>query len=238
METAVCLITNNNYLETRYCIENLMSKTSVKFRLQILDNGSTDSELVAYLDHVAKKNKGYFKHYVNPVSLAECYNFLIQTVYQENCVFFPTKYLVDDNWLEDLLTSLETIQSCGVACIRPVDTKIVFTPLLHNSFEEEDDFLKNVIETRDKINTVVAFKRSILETVGKFDEHLNSPSFEISEFCFRTKLNGFNNYYIRQQSCYALPVQNELLFPTITKENIDNFKQAIETMYKVKTFIK
>jgi hypothetical protein len=28
------------------------------------------------------------------------------------------------------------------------------------------------------------------------------------------------------------------LFPTITKENIDNFKQAIETMYKVKTFIK
>jgi hypothetical protein len=74
-----------------------MSKTSVKFRLQILDNGSTDSELVAYLDHVAKKNKGYFKHYVNPVSLAECYNSLIQNVYQENCVFFPTKYLVDDD---------------------------------------------------------------------------------------------------------------------------------------------
>lgn len=238
METAVCLITNNNYLETRYCIENLMEKTSLNYRLQILDNGSTDSELVSYLTQLTKKNKGYFKHYQNPVSLSECYNFLLQTVYQENCVFFPTKYLVDDNWLEDLITSLETIQSCGVACIRPIDTKIVFTPLLHNSFEQEDDYLENVIQTRDKINTVIAFKRNIIETVGTFDQNLNSPSFELSEFCFRVKLNGFNNYYIRQQSCYPMPLKNEILFPEITSENIANFKQAIETMYKVKTFIK
>ena len=238
METAVCLITNNNYLETRYCIENFMQKTSHTYRLHILDNGSTNSELIGYLEHLAKKHKGYFKHYVNPVSLAECYNFLLQTVYQENCVFFPVKFLVDDDWLEDLITSLDTIQNCGVACIRPIDTKISFTPLLHNSWSEEDDYLESVIATRDKINTVIAFKKKVVDEVGTFDQQLNSPSFEISEFCFRVKINGHNNYYIRKQSCYQIPVQNQILFPEITKENIANFKQAIETMYKVRTFIK
>jgi hypothetical protein len=215
-----------------------MTKTTQPYRLHILDNGSTDSELVSYLNQLAQKQKGYFKHYPNPVSLAECYNFLLQTVYQENCVFFPTRFLVDNEWLEDLLTSLDTIQSCGVACIRPIDTKISFTPLLHNSWHEEDDYLENVIATRDKINTVIAFKKKVVDEVGTFDVRLNSPSFEISEFCFRVKINGYNNYYIRKQSCYQLPIENPILFPQITKENIENFKQAIETMYKVKTFIK
>lgn len=238
METAVCLITNNNYLETRYCIENLMLKTSYNYRLHILDNGSSDSELQGYLQYIAKTKNGYYKHYEEPKSIAECYNFLLQTVYQENCVFFPVNSLVDYDWLEDLITSLNTIQNCGVACIRPIDTKIIYTPLLHNSFEQEDDYLENVISTRDKINTIVAFKRSIIDEVGIFDAYLDSAGFEISEFCFRSKLNGYNNYYIRKQSCYPMQLDNEVLFPKITKENVDKFKEAIDTMYKVKTFKK
>jgi hypothetical protein len=110
--------------------------------------------------------------------------------------------------------------------------------LLHNSFEQEDDYLENVISTRDKINTIVAFKRTIIDEVGVFDVYLDSAGFEISEFCFRSKLNGYNNYYIRKQSCYPMAIDNNVLFPKITKENVDKFKEAIDTMYKVKTFKK
>jgi iron-sulfur cluster repair protein YtfE (RIC family) len=35
-----------------------------------------------------------------------------------------------------------------------------------------------------------------------------------------------------------MQLENEVLFPKITKENVDKFKEAIDTMYKVKTFKK
>jgi hypothetical protein len=80
-----------------------MLKTSYKYRLHILDNGSIDSELQGFLQYIAKKHNGYYKHYQEAKPLSECYNFLLQTVYQENCVFFPVNSLVDYDWLEDHL---------------------------------------------------------------------------------------------------------------------------------------
>ena len=82
------------------------------------------------------------------------------------------------------------------------------------------------------------FKKKVTSIVGNFDVHLQSPGFELSEFCFRVKANGFQNYYIRKQMVYKMKMNNEVLFPKITKDNVAHFKEAIEIMFKVKTFRK
>jgi len=237
-EIAICLIIHNDYYATRYCIENLMSKTNHKFRFQIVDNASTDENVIEYIKTLAEKEKGHLHRFSEQKSLTECYNYLLQTVYQEYCIIFPLNCIVGFNWLEDLITSAEKIENFGCVCIRPIGMEIQFLPVLHTSILEPEDYLENVIETRDAINTVVLFKKELTSIVGNFDVHLQSPGFELSEFCFRIKVNGFQNYYIRKQMLYKMRINNEVLFPKMNKDNIAQFKEAIEIMFKVKTFRK
>lgn len=235
---AVCLITNNDYLSTRYVIENLMQKTALKFRLQIVDNGSKEEDLKEYLRWLTTETKGYLKELPDPKPLAECYNFLLQTVNQEVCVFFPVNILVNDYWLEDLLTGINSIDNSGIIGIRPTSTPIKFAPLLHHSFTKSDDYLENTIAFPDRVNTVVCFKKNRVETIGTFDINLDSAGYELSEFCFRIKANGYNNCFIRKQSCFQIPVKNEVLFPPLTPDKFQKFKIAVETMFKVRQFVK
>jgi hypothetical protein len=235
---AICLITNNNYLETRYVIENLMLKTACKYRLQIVDNGSTDTDLKDYLKHLTTKNKGYLKEFPSVKPLAECYDFLLQTVYQDICVFFPTNCLVNNRWLEDLVTNINAVANSGIVGIRPNGTQIRFTPVLHNSYTKEDDYLENIIICPEKINTVVAFKKSCIEESGNFDKGLGAEGYELSEFAFRIKINGYVNCFIKNQTCHLIPIENEVLFPKPTPDKFQKFKNAIQTMFKVRKFIK
>lgn len=239
MEIIVCLITHNNYYQTRYCIENLTQKTSHKFRLHILDNNSDDKKLLSYLEQVTKDiKKGFLIKQNQKLPLSECYNILLTTCDKNICVLFPVNCIVDNYWLEDLVTSLDTIQNCGCACIRPVGSKIEFSPVLTKSLFDKEDSLENVLVTNDQTNTVIAIKQEIVQQVGMIDKDLNAPGFELPEFALRVKVNGFNNYFIRKQSVFKLDIKDEVLFPKITKDSIKNFKETVNLMFKYKRFKK
>jgi len=239
METVICLITYNNYYETRYCIENLIAKTSLPFRLHIVDNNSSDARLTKFLQKITKDiSKGFLYKQDKQISLAECYNLLLTTAGNNNCVLFPVNCIVYYNWLEDLNTSLEMIKDCGCACIRPTNTKIEFSAVLKHSLFDGEDIIENVLHTNEKVSTVIAFKPDILKAAGVFDVNLNANGFELSEFCLRVRVNGYNNYYIRKQAVYKMPFKNEVLFPKITDESILKFKETVNLMFKHKRFKK
>ena len=239
METVICLITNNNYFETRYCIENLMSKTSLPFRLHIVDNNSSDVRLTNYLNKITKDiSKGFLYKQNKQISLSECNNLLLTTAGENNCVLFPINCIVDNNWLEDLSTSLQMIKNVGCACLRPTNAKIEFSPVLKESLYAGEDVLENVMQTNEKVSTVLAFKPEILKVAGVFDVNLNAHGFELSEFCLRVRVNGYSNYYIRKQTVYKMPIKNEILFPKIVEENIVKFKETVNLMFKYKRFKK
>ena len=238
MEPIICLITNNNYYQTRYCIENFTAKTSLKFRLHILDNNSSDEELLKYLESITKDiKKGYLYRQNQELSLSDCYNLLFTTCQDNICILFPVNCIVDNYWLEDLISSLNSVDKAGCVCIKPIENKIDFTPVLTDTFIEEN-ILENVIQTTEHINSVIAVKSEIVSQVGKIDSDLNATGFELSEFALRVKVNGFNNFYIRKQSLFKMPFDNKVLFPKITKENIKKFKETVNLMFKHKRFKK
>lgn len=238
MEPIICLITNNNYYQTRYCIENFTAKTSLKFRLHILDNNSSDSELIKYLESITKDiQKGFLYRQNQQLSLSECYNLLFTTCQESVCILFPVNCIVDNYWLEDLVSSINSVEKPGCICIKPLANKIEFSPVLTNNFIGES-IIENFIQTPEQINSVIAVKSEVITQVGKIDSDLNATGFELSEFALRVKVNGFNNLYIRKQSVFKMPFDNEILFPKTTKENIKKFKETVNLMFKHKRFKK
>jgi hypothetical protein len=209
-----------------------------KFRLHILDNNSSDVELLNYLEDITKDiKKGYLYKQNQQLSLSDCYNLLFTTCQESICVLFPVNCIVDNYWLEDLISSINSIENPGCVCIKPLANKIEYSPVLTNNFKGEN-ILENVIQTSEQINSVIAVKSEVVTQVGKIDSDLNATGFELSEFALRVKVNGFNNFYIRKQSVFKIPFENSILFPEITKQNIKKFKETVNLMFKYKRFKK
>lgn len=236
---AVCILTNNLYFETRYVIENLIAKTKCKIRLYIFDNASTDQRIIEYCHNLCKETKGYFKALPKVESISEATNKMIKIIDQENCVLFPVNCLVNNNWLEDLLFYSKNIDNLGCISIRNTFEKVHLMPILHKTTSKPEDELKNIyITENNSVEGLMFFKRSIIDQIGLMDERLQYPGCDYLELCFRFSAHGYHNIYIRNQTLIKLNLDNQIIFPTKTKESVEELKQQIEIMYKNQKFKK
>ena len=234
----VCIVVHNSYYETRYCIENLIAKTNVKFRWYIVNNGSTDSRIIEYCQKLCADSNGYFKS-ITQQSVSAAYNHIVRIVGEEFMVIFPVNHLVNKNWLEDLLHYSKTINNSGVVSIRTGFEKLSFVPLLHTSETDPEDKLLNVhLNENNIVDGVMFLKPKILLETGYLDEHITNSGYELIELCFRISAHGFHNFYIRNQNVIKLPLSNEVLFPLRSKGGMQELKLHIEAMYKKKSFKK
>ena len=114
--------------------------------MHILDNASSDTRVVEYLEKVCEDTKGYFYHAENTMNVGECLNHLLGSVHQEYCAFVPVDALVNQNWLIDLLTQYSILNNSGVLSIRNGSEKLALSPQLHKKavYGEEAE-LKNVL---------------------------------------------------------------------------------------------
>jgi hypothetical protein len=238
-EVAICIVTQNDFFTTKIVIERLLEKTNIKPRLYIVDNASTDQQLISYCFSVCSKNGGYLRILKEQKKYSEAINEMLRIVHQKYCVIFPTNILVNQNWLEDLIYNLKIVQSVGITSIKSGNEKLYFMPLLHKSEVLPEDELKNILITENNaVEGIMCFERSKFDHIGFFDEKLQHKGFEQAEFCFRTASMGMNNIYIRKQSCVKIPLSNEMLFPKKTKEGMDEFKANVEWMIKNQMFKK
>lgn len=237
-ETAVCIIANNLYYQTRYCIENLLAKTKMKVKIYVFDNGTTDERLREYFEKNSKENGWYLNRSETVVSLAEAHSSLLKTFTQKYGCILPVNFLVNSGWLEELLVSVKSCEKAGILSIRSGDENVFIMPLLHHSLTSED-YLSNVWFTENNaVDGLFFFKKEILEKTGLFDTKLNAPGYEKAEFCFRFSANGYRNYYIRKQTALKINTQNEILFPTKTIEGLAAIKESIERMVENRTYKK
>lgn len=231
-EIAICLITNNLYFETRYCIENLISKTQCKMRFYVLDNASSDKNIIEYCKTLCEQTGGYFHQEYSEVSVSKAMNLLLKRVSEKFCVLFPVNCFVHNHWLEDLIHFKKTIHNSGCISIRNGFEKVEFMPVLHHSPVLPEDELLNVYVTENNsVEGLMMFEKSTIdEKVGFFDEQLTEKGCEHLEFCFRFTLNGFQNFYIRKQTLIKLPLPNDVLFPKRNEHAIFELKQAVKFM--------
>lgn len=237
-DIAVCIVTHNDFFTTKLAIDRLIDKTNLKPRLYIIDNGSTDIELMKYLKEVCSQNGWYLKGLTDK-SYSEAINEAVRIVYQKYCVVFPVNAFVQNNWLEDLIHYQKLVPNAGICSIRSGKEHLHFMPLIHKCDSMPEDELKNVlISDTNSVEGILCFERSKCDQIGFFDEKLLHRGFEQHEFCFRIASMGLNNFYIRKQTCLKIPLSNEVLFPNKTKEGMEEFKQQVEWMIKNQMFKK
>lgn len=237
-EIGVCIVVNDSYQQTKYCIENLIAKTECNIRLHILDNGSEDERVINYLKDISRDNKCFLKRVEYPLPLSEAYNMIIQYSYQEMFCLFPINVLVNDFWCEELLSEYSQCENPGVIGIRTGLENFTLSPIIYKSDEPEPK-LKNVwISENNDINGIMFMSREKLSHVGNFYTQLDASGYEVAELCFRFSANGMNNFYIPKHTCSRVDIENKYLFPTRTPDGAKKLKHEIDVMVKTNHFRK
>lgn len=225
---AVCIVLNDLFYQTRYCIENLIEKTKLPIRLYLWNNASEDIEVQIYCNELIEKNNAKYGMCSTKYSISECYNKLIDMVEEDNICIFPINILVNKNWLEDLVASKSQTEKTGIISIRKGINDLALQPILHTSIISED-ILKGVFcNKNNSVEGILYFKKVLYNEIGKFDDNLSAIGYEQMEYCFRVNRKGYRNYYIRNQTCVAIKTDNEVLFPTKTPEGLELLKQRLE----------
>ena len=159
------------------------------------------------LDNLVRKttcNPGILSKKFEGISYADEINTLINISDAEYIVVFSSNILVDDSWCEDLLYYSKKIVDAGcVGIYKTHDSKLSYKPLL-----TIDDDLKNVwVSDNNIVEGVFMFKKSLLtKEIGLFDKLFDKTGFEQAEFSLKLAFSGYNNFYIRKQSCVEMDI--------------------------------
>lgn len=238
-EIAVCIVVNDNYYKIRYVIENLVHKTNCNIKFYILNNASEDKRIGEYCSGLVAIKDGYYTEVEKPISLARAYNILLRRAYQKYILFFPANYLVNNEWCEDLLVSIKTVENAGCVGIRNGVEKVYLSPITHKSLTLPEDELLNVwITDANLIEGLFMIENKLVEVVGHLDERDSNSGYQLIEYSFRFSHNGYKNYYIRKQSAQKINIESEILFPKKTDLSFKQFKSDVEYMIKHKQFKK
>jgi GT2 family glycosyltransferase len=168
----------------------------------------TDTFLEEYaLDNLIRKTTcdiGVLSKKFEGDSYADEMNTLINISDAEYIVVFSSNMLVEDSWCEDLLYYSKKIVDAGCVGIQSVENnKHKYKPLL-----TIDDDLKNVwVSDNNIVEGVFMFKKSLLtKEIGMFDKLFDKTGFEQAEFSLKLAFSGYNNFYIRKQSCVEMEI--------------------------------
>ena len=238
-EIGVLIIVQDNYYKIRYAIENLVHKTNCNIKFYILNNGSEDKRIGDYCSGLVAIKDGYYAEVEKPISISRAYNILLRRAYQKYVVFFPANYLVNNEWCEDLLVSIKTVENAGCVGIRNGNEKLHLSPLTHKTLILPEDELLNVwITDANLIEGLFMIENKLVEVVGHLDERESSYGYQLMEYSFRFSHNGHKNYYIKKQTAKKINIESDTLFPKKTDISLKQFKADIEFMIKNKQFKK
>lgn len=217
-----------------------MQSTKAPYKINIFDLGS-EKEFQDELTTLCKTNEWYYRQFSEQDSRTNVYNFMLSTIATDYAVFLPINVFVTHNWLTDLQHYYESIKNSGAISI-PSDVRnlTLSSKLFDNPTKREDEMRVVWVNSSNIMNDFIFFQRDRIEKIGRFDEkQFDVSSYLLSEFSFRFIANGFLNYYITKNNCVRMPITNdEILFPTKTKEDRKVLQEHINAMVKSKHFKK
>ena len=219
---------------TRYCLDNLLSKTGIDLKdieLLILDNGSKDKRVVEYCKSIADV---YIQEPTN-IGVSKGFNKLFRKANGDFICTIGNDITVQDNWLKDLIHYNSTIINSGISAIYCLLDKGIYNKRL-NVF----------VPSSGLVYGIALWNKKLMNAIGGFDESLNGYGYEDSQFCFRATKSGYLNYYIPNQ--YSTHLGEDLNVDSDyrkkkddnLKKNLPIFQASIQRMmqtnnYKIKT---
>lgn len=238
-EVAILILTHNSPIETAYFLDNIIQNTSVPYRLHIFDYQSELSPMKDMLMKAVKDNNGYYRSIAEQMSMSDIYNEMLKTVYQEYAVFVPINYLVNVNWLVDLIYNYDSVKNAGVISILSNHKNAYLSAEVYETnFKKEDEMKTIWVNQGNMQNELLFFKKDRVQKVGDFDVRLKNVGLEKAEWSYRFLGNGYTNFSITKNTVVSYEIDNPFLFPKITAQAKKELKEQMKIMYKVKQFKK
>lgn len=230
---AICVINYDSFGLTKYCIENLISKTNLPVSIYVYDiDEKSDINKIEYFN-----NFKYFRS--DGKTLNEIKSTFMRESTEDYLCIVPITCLVGRNWLEDLLYNYTQCQNTGVLSIKSQTTKCELSVLPYNS-NENDLILSNVwLGEKNFVSGIMFFNRKISNNLYPlmFGRDNNVNAYADDEMSFVSNLLGKNNFYILKQILVHLEIENEILFPKKTIENTNDFRKYANKLAKANKLI-
>ncbi|NYE56885.1 glycosyltransferase [Carboxydothermus ferrireducens] len=200
--TSIIILTLNNYEISKQCIESVLNYTSLPFELIIVDNGSTERDLIEYLKELQERRDDV-KVIFLPENVGYGFGNNIGLLYSngEYVVFLNNDTIVTPNWLEKLILDLNMDEKTGL--IGPRTNYVSGEQLVLNAnYKNLKELLEfaskweavNYRETRETKRLVgfcLLAKKEVIEKIGGFDPLFEIGNFEDDDLCRRAYLAGF-----------------------------------------------
>jgi GT2 family glycosyltransferase len=194
--TTIIILTRNGLELTRQCVRSIYRHTYEDFNLVFVDNGSTDGT-VEFLETVPRaklivnrENKGFAAGNNQGLAAADG-DYLL--VLNNDTVATP-------GWLSGMVRRLENDPAIGI--VGPVSNHVSGCQRIpdarYASIEELDAYARmRSRRFRDAgfyaerlVGFCMLIRRSVVETIGGFDERFYPGNYEDDDFCLRTLIGG------------------------------------------------
>lgn len=240
-EIAVCMCLVDSTFYTQLCISKLVQTTKQKFRFYICYIGSDPEKFSEYIEQLRSIHPDvYSKTFPTETTFQVAMNFLFKNVYQQFCCVVQPNVIVQKNWLEDLLISINSVDSAGFVNIKNSAEEIPLTYVFRSDKTEIDDFSELVYMHKViSCSSIFMFNTSILDNTGFLDENLNHSSISILDLAFRFSALGNKNYYVLEQNYIEIPYEmHPIPWLVHSSESKQELKESIQTMSKQRIFKK
>lgn len=192
------LLIIDNYIVSRYAIENLLNNCKEQQVEILVVNNSSDERVSKFIESLVANPT--YENVVNVGELEEvvfnraaAYNKLIKEAKGDHICIFNSSTMVGKNWLFDLLNYHSMFERVGGVSIPYFDTKKVYTALL-----DKGDEIINVWKTKDgSVNGITLFKNDLLNEGNCFNEE-NETTF-LEEFSLKVSRELWQCFYVPGQ---------------------------------------
>ena len=219
----------NAYEDTKKCIESVLENTTVKFKLILIDDKSTDLRISKLLDEYEKfPNVQTIRNEVNKGFTKNVNIGLNQT--NDDVILLNSDTIVTPKWIQKILWAAYSEENIGT--LTPISNASDISVPIMNKNNEIPSFLNvntmsSLVEKASVNGNLIAptgngfclfIKRSTIDDVGLFDEENFGRGYgEETDFTCRASYNGWNNVrndsiliYHKRSASFSLDKANEL----------------------------
>jgi GT2 family glycosyltransferase/Tfp pilus assembly protein PilF len=202
--TSIIILTHNRLEYTKKCVKSIRKNTPEAHEFIFVDNGSTDGT-VKWLQSQVRENKScHLIENKENVGLAKGRNQGINLSQGEFIALINNDVVVSEGWLDRMLQCLNSRPDIGI--VGPMSNNVSgLQQVADDSYQIADFIDKNAEKFKEQFNHrripyrniagfCMLFKRTLTEKIGLLDERFDTGHFEDEDFCWRSALEGFQNY--------------------------------------------
>lgn len=232
-EVTIAILTWNGWAQTRQCIASIKARTSIPYKILVIDNGSTDetiSELRADEEILHIENS-------HNLGFARGFNIGLHCIDTPYFAICNNDLVVTDGWLGAMKYHIEEDEK--LVCVGPMSNHVSGPQLVQScQYNDEASLAEFALRrTRAAQNPLLYFQRivffctlfktGVLTACGLLDERYEYGNFEDDDYCMRIAKAGLlsaidTSVFIHHYQGTTFR-ENNLDYGRITEENKAKF---------------